>query len=117
LFRDRELRVDLLLLDLMLPNASGLTVIRKLREAKTPRRKNLPVIVITGRTDTETYKMATRRGIHGYLLKPLSAALLNETVNGVLAAHGHKPPKPLDTLAATSPPPGRDLPPSLDDKF
>ena len=69
LFRsDRETKVNALIVDLMLPGASGLTIIRKLRAAKAPWRKNLPVAVMTGRTDTETYKMASRRGIQAYLL-------------------------------------------------
>src|ERR1700761_2887391 len=98
LFRDPDLKVQLALVDLMLPNASGLTVIRKLRESKAPWRKQMPVVVMTSRTDTETYKMAARRGVQGYLIKPLSAALVVETAGKVLAAAGVKPPAPVGPL-------------------
>src|SRR5258706_6269037 len=48
LFRDRDLKIDLALVDLMLPNASGLTLIRKLRESKKTQRRSMPLIVMTG---------------------------------------------------------------------
>src|SRR5262249_41176703 len=110
-------RVQAVLLDLMLPNASGLMVIRKLRAAKAAWRKHLPIIVMTSRTDSDTYKMAARRGIQGYLLKPLSAGLLVDTLSKALAASGVVPPKaPVEqpgiaTVASV------DLPPTLDDSF
>lgn len=119
LFRDRDLRIHVALVDLMLPNASGLSVIRKLRESKRAWRRALPVAVITSRTDTETYKMAARRGIQAYLLKPLSAAMVNDTVGKLLTDVGVKPPAPLGPLdeAAGPRPTARDLPPALDDAF
>jgi DNA-binding NarL/FixJ family response regulator len=55
-----------------------------IRNAKSARRRALPVVVLTGRTDTDTYKVAARRGIQGYLMKPISAGLLIETVKKVL---------------------------------
>ncbi|MBX7200637.1 MAG: response regulator [Rhodospirillaceae bacterium] len=84
ILKDKGLDIRLAIVDLMLPNANGLTLIRKLREAKNPRRRALPVIVLTGRTDTETYKAAARRGIHAYLMKPVSCGLLLDTVAKVL---------------------------------
>jgi len=119
LFKDRDLEIHLALVDLMLPNASGLTLIRKIRESKKAARKFMPVVVMTGRTDTDTYKMATRRGIQGYLLKPLSAALLNETVGKALIGRGIKPPAPVESISDRpgSPPMSQELPPSLDDAF
>ncbi len=84
-FRDQGLDIKLALVDLVLPNVSGLALIRKIRSAKSPRRRALPVIVLTSRTDTDTYKMAARRGIQGYLMKPVSPALLLNTVAEVLA--------------------------------
>lgn len=117
LLKDRQTQVDLAIVDLMLPSASGLSIIRKLRNAKAAWRKNMPVAVMTGRTDTDTYKMAARRGIQAYLLKPVSAALLVETVGKLLAAHGIAPPKPVAPLENAAPIPAADLPPSLDADF
>ncbi len=117
LFKDRQTQVNLAIIDLMLPSASGLSIIRKLRNAKAAWRKNMPVAVMTGRTDTDTYKMAARRGIQAYLLKPVSAALLVETVGKLLAAHGIAPPKPVAPLENAVPIPAADLPPTLDADF
>jgi len=84
IFRDKGLDIRLAIVDLVLPNANGLTLIRKLRESKYQHRRAMPVVVLTGRTDTDTYKAAARRGIHAYLMKPVSCALLLETVAKVL---------------------------------
>jgi DNA-binding response OmpR family regulator len=84
IFKDRGLHIQLALVDLVLPNASGLALIRRIRNAKSAHRRALPVVVLTGRTDTGTYKAAARRGIQGYLMKPISASLLVETVKKVL---------------------------------
>ena len=87
IYKDKGLDIRLALVDLVLPNANGLTLIRKLRESKFAHRCGLPVIVLTGRTDTATYKAAARRGIQSYLKKPVSCSLLLETVAKVLGPH------------------------------
>mgnify|MGYP003643858550 CR=1 FL=1 len=87
IYKDPGLQVQLALVDLVLPNASGLALIRKVRSSKSLRRRNIPIIVLTSRTDTETYQAAARRGIQGYLMKPVSEELLVNTINTVIAAH------------------------------
>jgi len=42
IMRDPGLDIQLAVVDLVLPNASGLALIRKVRNAKSPRRKRLP---------------------------------------------------------------------------
>lgn len=101
ILKDKGLDIRLALVDLVLPNANGLTLIRKLRQAKNPRRRALPVIVLTGRTDTDTYKAAARRGIQAYLMKPVSCSLLLETVAKVLGPAAAE----LRTGPAAAPPP------------
>jgi DNA-binding response OmpR family regulator len=100
LFKDKDLNIRLAIVDLVLPNASGLTLIRNLRNAKAAWRRALPVIVLTGRTDTETYKMAARRGIQAYLIKPISAELLVATVKKIMAPASPPPPEPTTPAAA-----------------
>lgn len=80
IMKDAGLDIRLVLVDLVLPNASGLALIRKVRNAKSARRRAIPMVVLTSRTDTETYKAAARRGVQGYLMKPVSADLLLSTV-------------------------------------
>lgn len=104
-FRDPGLDIRLAIVDLVLPNASGLTFIRRVRAAKSARRRAIPMIVLTSRTDTETYKMAARRGIQAYLMKPVSAALLLQTVADVMA--GRRP-----SLGTPTPEPENQGPPA-----
>ena len=80
IFKDAGLNIQLAVVDLVLPNASGLALIRRIRNAKAAHRRTLPVVVLTGRTDTDTYKAAARRGIQGYLMKPISPDLLVQTL-------------------------------------
>ena len=94
IFKDAGLSIQLALVDLVLPNASGLALIRRIREAKSIKRKTLPVVVLTGRTDTDTYKAAARRGIQGYLMKPISPGMLIEAVGKALITRGIAPPTP-----------------------
>ena len=84
IFKDQGLHIRLAIVDLVLPNANGLTLIRRMRNAKAEWRRKIPVLVLTGRTDTDTYRAAARRGIQGYLMKPISADLLVNTVRNIL---------------------------------
>lgn len=116
IFKDGGLDIHLVLLDLVLPNASGLALLRRIRASKFPRRRNTPVVVLTGRTDTGTYKAASRRGIQGYLMKPISPGLLLDTVHNVLAkaaspmaAIGRKPVVNTEPKEDDAPPPPPEL--------
>jgi DNA-binding NarL/FixJ family response regulator len=57
--------VDLVLLDLSLPDAQGIDTLRRLRRA----RPDLPVVVLTGTDDTDTALRAVRSGAQDYLVK------------------------------------------------
>jgi two-component system response regulator QseB len=62
--------IDLLLLDLGLPDLDGLEVLRVLRE----RGVAVPVIVITSRTDPRDRATALELGVREYLTKPFAWA-------------------------------------------
>jgi len=67
---------DVIVLDVNLPDLSGLEVFRRLREVD-PR---VPVIFITGPGTTETAGEAVKLGAFDYLLKPLELAALEDLV-------------------------------------
>lgn len=71
-----KLGVDVVLLDIMLPEISGLEGARKFL-ALDPK---LPVIFITGRGTSETAIEAMKIGAFDYLLKPLDLPKLRELV-------------------------------------
>lgn len=64
--------VDVLLLDLGLPDIDGLEVLREARE----RGMDLPVIIITGRSDPRDRTVALSLGVTAYLTKPFAWAHL-----------------------------------------
>jgi DNA-binding NarL/FixJ family response regulator len=69
--------IQLVLLDLYLPDAKGLDTYRKLQEAFP----NLPVVVVTGLNDEAVALEAVRLGAQDYLVKgALSGTLLQRTL-------------------------------------
>jgi DNA-binding NtrC family response regulator len=72
----------LVLVDLILPDRSGIEVLRALRAAQ-PR---LPVVVITGYATHESTRRAFEAGAVDYLPKPFEAAELLAVVHRALEA-------------------------------
>lgn len=72
--RCRELRPDLVLLDIYLPDRSGLDVLHALRDAHAP----VDVLVVTAAREVETVRAALHGGVVGYLVKPFTFAALRE---------------------------------------
>ena len=65
----REVRPDVVFLDVMLPGTDGLEVCRRLTAlADAPR-----VVMLTGRSDPAVRRAAEAAGARGYLVKPYSA--------------------------------------------
>ena len=62
--------------DIMMPESSGLNLLRAMREHESWRY--LPAIVTTVRDDGETVAEAVRLGCKGYILKPVRPARLIE---------------------------------------
>jgi DNA-binding NarL/FixJ family response regulator len=75
----RELRPDVLLLDLGLPARDGLDVMRAIGEAALPTR----VLVVTARQDPASVRAALALGAHGYLLKTDDAQALLQALKVV----------------------------------
>src|SRR3954452_14481499 len=70
-------RPDVVVLDLNLPDMSGLDVFHRIRTIDA----RIPVIFITGQGTTETAIEAMKRGALDYLLKPLDVARVREVVD------------------------------------
>ncbi len=58
---------DLILLDILLPRANGVSFLAKLR--KIPEFSSIPVVVFSNFDDPETKKKALQLGIKEYLIK------------------------------------------------
>ncbi|WP_284980609.1 response regulator [Arthrobacter sp. efr-133-TYG-118] len=70
----KRLKPDLVLLDIHLPDISGLDLLHQLRESLP----ELDVLVITAAREVDTVRRALRGGIVHYLMKPFSADDLSE---------------------------------------
>lgn len=77
------LRPDLLLLDVYLPDLSGLEVLQRLRDGDHPE---VDVITITAARDVDSLRAAMRGGVVHYLIKPFRFAALEERLSSYAAA-------------------------------
>jgi CheY-like chemotaxis protein len=66
----RDERPDLVVLDWMMPRRDGLSVCRALRQESDPRLAEVPVVLITGRTDAQDTVAGFNAGVTDYLTKP-----------------------------------------------
>ncbi len=74
---------DLILLDLDLPYLSGIEVLEALRS--DPASWKIPIIIVTGRTDDETYTRCAKIGFDGFFAKPLVGDKLSKAIAETLA--------------------------------
>ncbi|HET7100376.1 MAG TPA: response regulator transcription factor [Terriglobia bacterium] len=80
LYLAEEYDYDLVLLDLVLPKMDGFQVLRKIRN----RKKNLPVLVLTGRTRVEDRVKGLDLGADDYMVKPFAFLELTARVRALL---------------------------------
>ncbi len=80
----RKLLPDLLILDVMLPGLNGFELLKMLKA--DARLKDLPVIVLTARTQPHDRELAEAIGVAAYLTKPFSNRELVDHVSRLTAA-------------------------------
>ena len=73
---------DLVLLDWMLPGASGIEVARRLRADK--RTRAIPIIMLTARSEEQDKLLGLDTGADDYITKPFSPRELNARIKAVL---------------------------------
>jgi len=86
-----EARPDLVLLDWMLPAMSGIEVCRQIR--RRPGTRDLPIIMVTARTEEADSVRGLNTGADDYVTKPFSIDLLLARIRALLRRAGTPPVK------------------------
>ena len=72
-----------LLLDVMMPEMSGLEVLRRVRQTRGPEQ--LPIIMVTARAQSEDIVEALDMGANDYVTKPVDMAVMLARIRGQIA--------------------------------
>ena len=72
-------KIDLVILDIMLPKANGFVVLNKIRQ-----ESNIPVIMLTAMSDDYTQIMSFDEKADDYITKPFSIIVLHKRIEALL---------------------------------
>jgi len=72
----KEVAIDLLITDVMMPNMNGLALLKAVPTGQTKAMPSMATIVVTALTDAETLAVAMALDVNGFLTKPFSPALV-----------------------------------------
>jgi len=81
---------DCILLDIMLPNMSGLEVCAHIRKSKEARNSVTPIIMMTAKGEEEDIVIGLESGADDYITKPFSPKILIARVKAVIRGRGKK---------------------------
>lgn len=89
IFRANAEKLDIVITDWLMPDMSGLDVLKAIRAETSPRR-DLPVVLITGEPKSERVLEGRQHGAQDFLVKPVSKARLETSLLKVLNARPRK---------------------------
>jgi DNA-binding response OmpR family regulator len=75
-------RIDLVLLDVMMPTLDGIETLRRLRV--DPRHRDLPVAIITAKVGEDDHLRGFQAGADAYITKPFDPAEITDTIEQLL---------------------------------
>lgn len=78
----RDIMPDIVITDLMMPNADGLTLIKNIKQDTD--FCHIPIIVLTAKQYDENRLEALRAGADDYITKPFSPAILDARVTNIM---------------------------------
>lgn len=77
---------DFVISDWNMPNLDGLQLLTEIR--KDPNLSSLPVLMVTAEAKKENIIAAAQAGANGYVVKPFTAATLEEKLNKIFEKLG-----------------------------
>lgn len=72
--------IDLLLLDINIPNINGLQLAEKIRQ----KNSDIPILFLTAHSEKAKLLKAIKLQVHGYILKPLDINELTSSLNDII---------------------------------
>lgn len=82
----RNATFDLIVSDWNMPNMDGLEMLKTIRQ--DPDLSTLPVLMVTAEAKKENIIAAAQAGANGYVVKPFTAATLEEKLNKIFEQMG-----------------------------
>ena len=82
-FREKKQQIDLILLDLMLPDISGYTILQEIRKIS-----EVPVIILSARSAVADQMSGFEKGADDYITKPFTLGLVKLHIEAVLKRAG-----------------------------
>ncbi len=80
----RQLKPDVVCLDVVMPGASGVDILGLIKE----QSPGSAIVMVTASATADVVAAAMERGADGFLVKPFDRARMIETLRSVLQRHG-----------------------------
>jgi len=87
LAKAKDRQPNIIILDLMMPNMDGFEMIKRLKSDETT--SEIPVIILTARSDTEARFKTHRYKADAYIVKPFNLPSLVTKINELLSSKSH----------------------------
>ena len=86
IFQENQYKINLILLDVMMPKLDGWSVLRQIRQTS-----NIPIIMLTARGEEQDELFGFELGVDEYISKPFSPKILVARVEAILKRlHGNQ---------------------------
>jgi DNA-binding response OmpR family regulator len=76
-----NVKPDLVLLDVMMPKLNGFEVCKKIKQSK---HKNIPIIFLSAKSQSNEIQNGMNLGAIGYILKPFDPLTLSQQIEEIL---------------------------------
>ena len=83
-----SMKIDLLLLDVTMPGKSGFDVLEEIKKLKNTENIDIPVIMVTAKSELADIDRALELGATAYIVKPFRVELLLSKIHEVLMETG-----------------------------